>query len=380
MQKTISSILLSAILTACSSTGGLEPASLTEYKPGVTTASLWETDTSLIRSTKAEIFTPFIDDDGIFVSGAKGKVKRFDRHTGKVQWVSDLAVLLISGVSGDTHNVYTVGLEGSLYALNKKTGKLAWKVKFSSEALAPPATDSDTIILRTNNGEVFGLRADDGSMLWQQRFTAPALTVYGYAMPLIVPGGVLLGLDDGSLAALSLKDGATIWQTQLSRPQGRSEIERMIDADGAIVVDNEYIYAVNYQGKLAQLEPTKGNVVWSRKMSSISGVSVGSKMIYTTEPDGYVWALDKNTGSALWQQKDLKGRGVTRPVSYGDYLVIGDALGYLHLLSKVDGSTVGRIRIDESPIRATPVIFQELVYVLTSEGILSALTAKSILD
>jgi len=380
MHKTMSVLFLVTLVGGCSSTGStLDPAELTEYKRSVSTTPLWEKDSSLIRSTKAEIFTPYVEDKSIFVSGAKGKVKCFDRLTGKLIWMTDLDVLLISGVSGDGQRVYTTGLEGQLYALNKVTGDVVWEAKFNSEALAPPAASDGMLVLRNNNGDLIGLSADTGHELWRRKFNVPALTIYGYSMPLIVPGGVLLGLDDGSLVALTLTEGKLIWKTQLSQPQGRSEIERMIDADGAIVVDNAYIYAVNYQGKLVQLEPEKGQVVWSRKLSSISGVSVDDKAVYATEPDGYIWALDKRTGASYWQQKDLEGRGVTRPVSFKDYLVVGDALGYVHILSKVDGSTVGRVRIDEKPIRATPVVFDGMIYVLSSNGLVSALNIEKIL-
>ena len=192
-----------------------------------------------------------------------------------------------------------------------------------------------------------------------------------------MPGGVLLGLDDGSLLALTLDEGKEIWKTQLSRAEGRSEVERLVDLDGNIVIDQQYIYAVNYQGKVAQIEPGQGSIVWSRPMTSTSGVSVDKKLLYITEPDGYVWALDKRTGASLWKMEKLEGRRLTRPVPYRDYVVVGDLEGYVHLLSKADGSQVARFDIDSSPIVSEPIVRDENLFIQSRGGVLHQLSVEA---
>jgi outer membrane protein assembly factor BamB len=223
------------------------------------------------------------------------------------------------------------------------------------------------------------LNASNGEELWRYKYTLPVLSIHGYSSPLIVPGGVLIGLENGQLLALSIEEGKVIWQTPISRPEGRSEIERLVDVDGVIAIDGQYIYAVDYEGRLVQIEPSKGRIIWSRPLTSISGVSVDSNAVYVTEPDGYVWALDKKTGSSLWKMDKLEGRRLTRPVPISEYLLVGDFEGYLHLLSKFDGSTVGRFEVDASPIVAVPSVVNDNELIVQSRaGVLRKLNIKTL--
>ncbi len=368
----ISSLIF--ILSACASDSVvLEPAALLDFKAVAEASTIWKINTGLNKKNKVGFFSPHVDETDLYSSGYQGKVKRIDNKSGKEIWEKDLALNLISGVGGDESQIYVSSTEGHLFALKKETGEIVWQQKFSTESLAPPASDMGILVLRTNDGSIIALKAESGEEVWRQNFPTPALTLHGYSSPLIVPGGVLLGLDDGTLVALSLEKGKAIWKTKVSRAEGRSEIERLVDVDGAIVIDNQYIYAVNYQGKLIQVEPQKGNIVWSRDMTSTTGVGVDEKNVYVSEPDGYIWALDKRTGSSMWKMEKLEGRRLTRPVPFTDYLLVGDVEGYLHLLSKVDGSTLGRIRIDNSPIVSAPIIVNGKVFVQSDSGVIRAL-------
>ena len=356
--------ILCVLISACASDGEvLEPAELIEFRASATVDNIWKTETGTARAKGAEFFSPHIDESAVYTAGYKGLVKRTDRIKGKEVWSRELDFTLISGVSGDQSRIYLNSFEGHLLALSKESGELLWQQKFSSEALAPPAAALDRVVLRTNDGFIIALRAEDGEELWRYQIQVPVLTLHGYASPLIVPGGVLCGLDDGKV----------IWQTQLSRAEGRSEVERLVDLDGQIVIDQQFIYAVNYQGRVAQIEPQQGNIVWSRPLSSVKGVAVDDSMVFVVEPDAYLWALDKRTGASMWKLEKLEGRYLTRPLAFMDYVLVGDLEGYLHVLSKFDGSTVARFQIDNSAILTAPQVLDETVYVQSSGGVVRAL-------
>ncbi len=381
MKSTLSIFIFLLAIVGCSSKGDtLKPAKLLEFDRSVETSIRWKINTDLTRESTAESFIPLIEKQSLYVSGAEGKVKHFNSESGQLLWETDLKESLVSGVSGDNQRVYVNSQEGYLFALSKESGTIIWKKKFSSESFAAPAAANGMVILRSNNGDIIGLKAIDGEEVWRRQYNVPILTVHGYSTPLVVPGGVLLGLDDGSLLALTLEEGKVIWKTQVSRPQGRSEIERLVDVDGPIAIDDQFIYAVSFQGKIIQVEPQKGSVVWSRDMTSTSGVSVDLDMVYASEPDGYIWALDKRTGSSMWKMEDLEGRGLTRPVPFTDFLLVGDAEGYLHFLSRNDGSTVGRIRVDNSSIVAPPIVHNGVIFVQSSDGVIRAMEVAPIVQ
>jgi len=132
----------------------------------------------------------------------------------------------------------------------------------------------EAAVVRSADGRVVVLELDDGSERWIQSETPPALTLNGYSRPLLVSGGLLMGLDDGRVVALELATGRLIWETVLSVPSGRSEIERLVDIDADIAIDNEGIYVANYQGRAARLEPARGQIVWSSAMSAGAGIAL----------------------------------------------------------------------------------------------------------
>ena len=57
----------------------------------------------------------------------------------------------------------------------------------------------------------------------------------------------------------------------------------------------------------------------------------------------------------------------------GEYVVVGDIEGYVHLLRKDDGSLAGRHRVDSSPILADPQKAGGDIVIQTRNGSLQAI-------
>jgi outer membrane protein assembly factor BamB len=73
-----------------------------------------------------------------------------------------------------------------------------------------------------------------------------------------------------------------------------------------------------------------------------------------TDDKNAVIALDKTNGSSIWKQDKLAGRGVSAPLAFGRYVVVGDYQGYVHFLSRDDGYFAARIATDDSAIGVPP--------------------------
>ena len=54
----------------------------------------------------------------------------------------------------------------------------------------------------------------------------------------------------------------------------------------------------------------------------------------------------------MWKQDKLLYRRLTAPVVFDRNIVVGDVEGYLHVLSPVDGTLIGRVATDGSAIRS----------------------------
>lgn len=355
LQKGIMAVVLGTLIASCAAEPPLIPP--TELRPisdARTLDRLWSMDAGEARRGR---FLPYVSGNRVFVAGASGQVQRLDRRTGKTVWERDLDGRLASGVSGDGRRLYVSSSDGVVFALDAESGETLWSANASSEVLAPVSAGFGAVVVRSADGRIVALDPVDGRERWSVSNETPALTLHGYSRPLILDGGVLVGLDDGRLLALDLANGRAIWETVLSLPSGRSEVERLVDIDADVRVDDAAIYVINYQGKAARLEPGRGQLVWSVDMSSAVGLELFEDTVVLVDDEDVLHGLDKETGQTLWSQKALRGRRLSPPaITAEGEVVVGDLEGYLHVLSANDGKLLGRARISDEGITTRPVV------------------------
>ena len=368
-------------LTACLS-GMLLIAGCASEPPPVPPAELRPTtaEVNLVRlwSSKAGEagrgrFEPLVTDDQVIVANRRGKVSSFARETGMRRWTRELDVRLNSGVGGDDGKLYVSDIDGIVHALDSNTGEPLWQAAATSEILVPVVAGFDVAIVRSTDGRVVALDPSDGKERWSVSNTPPALTLNGYSRPHLLSGGVLVGLDDGRLLALKTSNGKLIWEAVISVPTGRSEVERLVDIDADIVLDEEGIYLANYQGKAARIEPARGQIVWSVPMSAGAGIGLREDSLVVIDDNDTVHRLDKQTGQSIWSNDTMPGRRLSPPAftPAGD-IVLGDVEGYLHVLDFATGTIIGRKRLTDEPIKARPIATDDAVIVQATDGLVAA--------
>ena len=158
---------------------------------------------------------------------------------------------------------------------------------------------------------------------------------------MVAADGVLVGLDNGNLVALRALDGRVFWQVPLGDRNGRSEVENLNDLDADLQIFDPHIYAVNYQGNLAQIDAAQGRPLWSSEVSSVTGLTVTEEVVVVTDEFDTLRAFNRTDGEVVWTQDLLSNRRLTRPVSIGlDLFAVGDFEGVLHIVSITDLSLI----------------------------------------
>lgn len=368
---------LCVFVAACASDPPLiPPAELSTYRPSESLKSEWRK--SGYATGRSEL-QPLPLADGLYVASRKGVVRRLDRVTGGIEWRKELGRTLGAGVGGDVdgERVYVSTEDGTVIALDASSGEELWTQTASSEVHVAAVAKFGAVIVRSADGRIVALEPDTGAERWSASFTPPTLSINGYSTPVVVEGGVLVGLDDGRVIALALDTGRVIWEAIVSVPSGRSEVERLVDIDGDIQVDDEAIYLSSYRGRIVRIEPGEGNIVWSTPMSSTAGVLLGNEKVFVVNEEDTIVQVDKNSGEIGWEQDELRGRGLTRPVAVGeDTIMVADFEGYLHLVNATSGRLVGRSRVGTRAIRTTPTQAEGVTYIQSSDGALAAVRLR----
>jgi outer membrane protein assembly factor BamB len=372
-------LLALAILAAgCSSNSKKElpPAELTDFKEEVVLQKQWSHSIGDGQGETYNMLVPAIEGDRIYAGDVTGVVMSLDRLTGDVIWEKDLE-LPVSGAVGVGYGMVMVGtVKGEVVALDAASGEEKWRARVTSEVLAPPATNGDVVVVQTQDDRVIGLDAATGSQRWIYESTPAVLTLRGTGAPLVTNRLAVAGLSTGKVVALDTTNGVPVWEQRVAVPQGRSELERVVDIDGGLLLSGGTLYVASYQGRVAGLDLESGRVLWQRDASSYSGVAQGFGSVYATLASGTVEGIDERSSSALWSNESLARRQLGAPEVFSSYVAVGDMEGYLHLLSQVDGRFVGRERIDSDGLRARPLVVGDMIYVYGNSGKLEALTIK----
>lgn len=352
--------LLALLLVAgCSSVEdtAVPPAELPDYERAARLEIVWSHHVGSAFTRKWVRLTPVLREGTAYAANIDGTVAAFTVDDGRRQWDVELDRRLAAGVGVDGERVYVGTTEGEVVALDRDNGRELWRHATGGELLAPPVAGGGMVIARTVDGRLLALSATDGSRQWTHSTDVPSLSLRGNSTPILVSGGVLVGLDNGRVLALAAASGEPIWETEVAPPEGRSPIERMVDIDGAMAIGRNVLYAATYQGRLAEIEPQQGNIRWSREISSYFGLGVDDERLYVTNVDSHVRGLSPGTGEPLWTQDKLHHRRLTAPVPVPDspWLALGDFEGYIHLLARGDGRVVARKGLGGFGVLADPV-------------------------
>ena len=352
--------------------GKLEPAELVKFAEAAKFEVRWHSN---VGDAGENLLQPALTQDAVYGVSGKGRLTRLDRVTGKRVWRIETGIAVSGGVGSGAGLVLIGGEKGDVLAYGED-GKLRWKSKMSSVVLSVSQVSDGMVMVRSGDGRIAGLSATDGKRVWLHERSTPALVVRSHAGVTIHRGVAYAGFAGGKLAAISIKDGSVLWEAAVSQPRGNTELERISDITSDPAVDGEQVCAIAFQGRVACFEPVQGNPLWNRDISSDKGMKLLRKFLYLSDAKGSVYALDKTTGSTAWKNDQLSMRDTVTPIAMGDFVMVGDFEGYLHGLSREDGSFAARIKLDGGAIKATPLELDKGLLVQTSGGDLYSLSIK----
>jgi outer membrane protein assembly factor BamB len=374
-------LLVAAMLAACASDSAKKeniepPTPLVDFAPTATVQKLWSASVGNGAGEVGAGLVPAVVGGRVYFASVDGDLAAFDASSGKRFWSKEFEPF--SGGPGASDSLVVAGtLNGALIAVDAETGLESWRARMSSEIISAPVVSGDLVVALANDGRTHALNARDGSQSWAVDRGVPLLSLRGSSTPIVTNDAVIVAGANGTVTALAIADGRPIWEQKVGVGEGRTDLERMVDVDGRMVLLNGDLFVVGYESGAQALTVDAGRILWSRDMSSVAGLAAGNEGVFIAASDGALWALDRRSGGALWKNELLSHRMLSVPVLMGDYVVVGDLEGYLHWFKRSDGEIAARVKLGGAGFGEGLVVVDDTLYVQNRDGSVGAFRLRN---
>ena len=360
--RTGSAMALIAALAACSGTPRPKPVELPANVAVMGVRQVWNVRVPAVNFP----LSTNVSGDLVAVASGDGTVVVIDSRAGQEVWRANAGAPLVAGVGSDGSLVAVISANNELVAL--QNGKVLWKQRLSAQAFTPPLVAGRRVFVQSADRTTTAWDGQSGRRLWAQQRNAENLVLKKPGVLLAVGDTLLVGVG-GRLVGINPANGTSRWEAPIAAPRGTNDVERLVDLTGTVSRVGDSVCARAYSASVGCVDAARGGLVWSKPANGADGVGGDDRFVYGTEENGAVIAWRRADGERAWQQADLlKYHVLTAPLAVGRSLVIGDATGQVHFLSRDDGSALNRVSPDGSPIAATPVVSGNTVVVVTRNG------------
>jgi len=371
-----------------------EPAELVDFDAEIDIKRLWKGGIGQGLGKKYLRLTPVIVAERIIAADAYGLVEARDRFSGKLIWRTEIGSVdggwfssfdildrrdpsfVTGGVGVGGGRVFLGTTEGEVIALDVADGAEIWRADLKSEVLAAPTAARELVFAQTIDGRLVAMDLDSGESKWFYDNQLPILTLRGTSAPVVENDIVYTGFANGKVLALRAENGEPIWEHRVMLPEGRSELDRMVDVDTTPLLSGANVFVGAYQGRVKALSRRDGRPRWEQEISTYLNLSTGYSQVYTIDEGDVITALNADSGEVVWVQEDFKNRRLSSPIAFSNYLAFGDEEGYLHVIAQRDGRHLARRKIDRKGVRSGLIVADGTLFVMGNSGSLQALNLE----
>jgi outer membrane assembly lipoprotein YfgL len=351
-----------ALLAACSGgSNAPKPTALQPVVPVVAVQQVWTARLGAVSFPMA--FS--VSGNNLFAAASNGTVAGIDARNGQDIWRLSLSTPLAAGVGSDGRIAAVITQSNEVVAI--LDGREVWREKLNAQAYTAPFVAGGRVFVLTADRAVHAFDGNNGRKLWtQQRPTEPL--VLRQSGVLLAVGDTLVAGLAGRLTGLNPANGSLRWEVPIASPRGINDVERLVDLVGPVSRLNNVLCARAFQASVGCVNAERGTLQWTKPADGSVGLDGDERLVFGVESDGKVVTWKRDDGESGWRSEQLRFRGLTSPRVVGRSIAIGDAAGFVHLLSREDGTFVNRLTTDGSAIVATPMLVGETLVVVTRTG------------
>lgn len=312
------------------------------------------------------LMTPAVDRGQVVVASQAGTVTAFEAANGRSLWRADVGSPIAVGVGFDGDTAAVVTQDNQLVAVSG--GKVTWRVRLPARVFTAPLVAGRRVFVLAGDRSIAAFDANNGAKLWSQPARGTEALVLQQSGVLMAVGNNLVAGIAGRLTGLSPDNGSTRWETVIANPRGVNEIERLVDIVAGVGRVGDQLCVRAFQSAVGCVDAARGQLVWSKSANGGVGVAADADAVYGVENNGRVQAWRRRDGESQWNTDVLLHRGLTAPLAAGRSVAVGDSAGFVHLLSRENGSVLNRLSTDGSAIVAAPALAGQTLVAVTRNG------------
>ncbi len=352
-------------LAGCSMFGSgpvkIQPAELQPVSGAVVARQVWSAKVGQINFP----LEVSVAGNNVAIASGDGSVALLDAQSGRDVWRATVKSPLSAGVGTDGKLVAVVTKSNEVVAL--QDGRELWRQQLGAQAFTAPFVAGARVFVLAADRSVRAFDGQTGSKLWTQQRPGEPLILSQSGVMLAVGDTLVVGLS-GRLAGIDPANGSIRWEVPIATPRGINDVERLVDMVGRVSRQDDVVCARAFQAGVGCVNAARGSLLWSKPANGQQGLDGDQQRVFGTEADGNVIAWKRTDGERAWTTDRLRYRSLTAPVVVGRSIAVGDFAGYIHLLSREDGSLLNRLPTDGSAIAATPVLVGNTLVAVTRNG------------
>jgi outer membrane protein assembly factor BamB len=299
------------------------------------------------------------------LASSDGAVVQMESGSGREIWRASAGGPIAAGVGSDGSTAAVVTRSNDVVAF--ASGKEVWRQKLGALSYTPPLVAGARVFVLGGDRSIVAFDGGTGRRLWEQKRPGDPL-VLRQAGVLLAVGDTLVVGQGGRLAGLNPLNGTIRWEAPIATARGINDIERLVDLVGRVSRVGDSVCARAFQAAVGCVDAARGALAWTQRANGSEGVHGDGTQVFGSENDGRVVAWKRENGERAWTNDRLLHRGLSAPLALGRSVAVGDGFGFVHLLSRTDGSLLTRLSTDGSAIVGAPTAAGDTMLVVTRNG------------
>jgi outer membrane protein assembly factor BamB len=339
-------------------------------------------------------YPAFRGQDGRGLAGGSGYSTEWNGAEGKnIDWKTEIPKPGQSSPAIWGDKIFLTGAQDKVcevYCIDKKSGKILWTGLASDipgEPGVSPETDQDAGLaastVATNGKVVCAIFANgnlicfdmDGKQKWAKNLGVPESS-YGYASSLLIYENFLLVQYDSnvkiSLIGFEIETGEQKWETlRKGRSVWSSPVIAYFNGIPQVII--------NGNPNVTGYDATSGKELWAVECMSgdvAPSVAVNSAMVYAVTDYAKLAAIKPGTSATIVWEDNTFTPDVSSPVANDKFLFVATGNGDIACYNAEKGDTLWTHYFQDQ-FYASPIIADEMVYLLDRSGVMHIVKAES---